>query len=434
MVSFIRNQLNKDSPNWFRLDNAALLYSAIQNDSYSAVYRFSALMTAPVEPNALQRAVNRTMPRFPSLRVRMRPGAFWYYLEPLDLPGPMVQPDIANPCQPIRTKEGDGWLLRIYFYEKRISIECFHVLCDGAGALVFFRTLLHTYLSELGYDLPPAPGVLDLAQAPRKEELEDAYARYASHRRLRERWYKTAYSFRGTPEPFYTLNFIMGFIPLDKLKTVAGSYRASVTEYLSSVLIHVFLKLQSKENRHYPREVALAIPINLRPHFPSDTLRNFILTIRPSIDPRLGQYTFEEIVGQVHHYMRLNMDKPRMRSRFTGNVRFQHNPLLQIIPVILKNPIVSLTYQLAGVRPYSTTYTNPGAFQVPEEMAPHIQRMEIILGQPIGHQVNCASISYGNIMNITFASTIRETDVEREFFRFLVKAGLPVKVESNRIF
>ena len=90
----------QDRPGWFRLDNAALLYSAIQKDTYSAVYRFSAVMADPVDPNALQRAVDRTMPRFPGFRSRMRKGLFWYYLEPMDIPGPMVRPDIANPCQP----------------------------------------------------------------------------------------------------------------------------------------------------------------------------------------------------------------------------------------------------------------------------------------------------------------------------------------------
>ena len=419
-------------PGWFPLDNAALLYSAIQKDSYSAVYRFSAVMTDPVDPNALQRAVDRTMPRFPGFRTRMRCGAFWYYLEPMEIPGPMVRPDIVNPCQPIRINEGEGWLLRIFFYERRISIECFHVLSDGGGALIFFRTLLHTYLQELGYDIPLGPGMLDIREEPCREELEDAYTRYAAAHALRDRLPKPAYAFLGTPEPFYTLNMIMGFVPLDRLKEAARSYQVSVTEYLASVLIQVYLDLQTREGKRRPREVALAIPINLRAHFPTRSLRNFILTIRPSIDPRLGQYTFPEIVSQVHHYMRLNISKPRMQARFTGNVGFQKNLLLQLIPVPLKNPILSLSYQLAGVRPYSATYTNPGAFQVPDEMAAHIQRMEVILGQPVGNRVNCASISYGNTMNITFASTIRETDVEREFFRFLIRAGIPVKVESNR--
>lgn len=85
---------------WYPLDNAGVLYSAIQKERYSAVYRFSALMTKAVDPQALQRAVQKTMPRFPGFGVRIRRGAFWCYFEPNPNPGPFVKPDMANPVSP----------------------------------------------------------------------------------------------------------------------------------------------------------------------------------------------------------------------------------------------------------------------------------------------------------------------------------------------
>ena len=73
-----------------------------------------------------------------------------------------------------------------------------------------------------------------------------------------------------------------------------------------------------------------------------------------------------------------------------------------------------------------------GAFTVPPEMAAHIRGAEVILGQATVPRCHCASISYGDTMEITFAGTQAETDTEREFFRFLVREGIPVRVESNR--
>lgn len=52
---------------WYRMDNASVMYSAIQREDYSAIYRFSAFMDREVDPAALQRAVDRAMPRFPAL-------------------------------------------------------------------------------------------------------------------------------------------------------------------------------------------------------------------------------------------------------------------------------------------------------------------------------------------------------------------------------
>ena len=420
-------------PEWYTLDNAGILYSAIQKEEYSAVYRFSAVLTEPVDPEALQRAVDECMPRFPGFAVRIKRGAFWYYLEPNDAPGPFVKPDIANPCQPVRFQEDNGWLIRFYYYERRISLEVFHALSDGAGAMVFFRTVLAAYLREMGHDVPYAgPGMLDLREPPLKEEREDAYARYAGKRTLRGGMKKKAYPNTGTPEPFYTFNVTMGFVPLDKLRQTAGDLGVTVTEYLAAVFLKVLIDKQRRENPVRERPVALAIPVNLRPWFPSATLRNFIITIRPCIDPSLGEYPFEDVLNYTHHYMRMAQDRAQMRAAFTGNVRFQTNKLLGIIPVFLKNPIMALSYRLAGVRPYSGTYTNPGAFRVPHEMRPHISHMEVILGQATVPRPHCASISYGNTMEITFAGTQKETDTERDFFRFLVKAGIPVKVVSNR--
>ena len=80
----------KPDSKWYRLDNAGILYSALQKEEYSAIYRFSALMERDVDPAALQRAIDRCMPRFPSFAVRIRKGAFWYYLEPNTAPGPFL--------------------------------------------------------------------------------------------------------------------------------------------------------------------------------------------------------------------------------------------------------------------------------------------------------------------------------------------------------
>ena len=81
---------------WYPLDNAGVLYSAIQKERYSAVYRFSALMTKAVDPQALQRAVQKTMPRFPGFGVRIRRGAFWCYFEPNPNPCLLYTSDAAD--------------------------------------------------------------------------------------------------------------------------------------------------------------------------------------------------------------------------------------------------------------------------------------------------------------------------------------------------
>lgn len=242
---------------------------------------------------------------------------------------------------------------------------------------------------------------------------------------------RPAYPNTGTPEPFYTLHVTMGFLAVDQLKACAKKYGATITEYLTAVLMQVILSGSDGNGLDGERPVALVIPVNLRPLFPTKTLRNFVITISPSVDPTLGDYTFEEILGQVRHYMKLHVNRQELRAAFTHNVRFQQNLLLQLVPVVLKNPVMALNYRLLGSRPYSGNYSNPGRFTVPPEMEPHIHHIEAVVGQATVPRSHCISMSYGNVMEITFAGTQKETDTARDFFCFLVREGLHVKVQSN---
>ena len=418
--------------NWYRLDNAGVLYSALKKEKYAPVYRFSAVMTEKVDPAALQRAVDRTMPRFPSFRFRIRKGVFWCYFEPNSKPGPFVRPDISNPCQPMRDKEDNDWLIRFYYYENRISFEAFHAISDGSGALAFFRTVLAEYLRERGVEIPPDPLLFDVAQPPKPEELEDAYGRYAGKRTLRSGLRKTAYTNTSPREPFYTLNVTMGLMSVAALKAKAKEHNATITEYLTAVLLLSLLEKQRAEHPYHQKPVALAIPVNLRAWFPSETLRNFLLTLRPCVDPTLGDYTLEDLTRYVHHFMALSLNRPEMQAAITKNVKFTRNHLLQIIPLFLKMPIMAFSYRLVGVRPYTATFTNPGAVRLPASMEPHVQRMEVILGQATRPSPHCAAISYGDVMEVTFAGTGISSETERRFFTHLVQEGVPIKIISNR--
>ena len=421
----------RDTP-WYPLDNAGTLYSALQKERYSAIYRFSAWMDAEVDPAALQRALDKALPRFPSFAMRIRRGLFWHYLEPNHAPGPFVEPDVADPCQPMRFREGNRWLIRVYYYRYRISLEVFHALADGTGALTFFRTLLAVYLRETGVDIPDGNGVKALSDPPSREEQEDAYARYAGKTSRTPMLMKRAYPNLGEPEPFYTFHVTMGFTSVAAVKAKAKEFGVSITEYLSAVLLKVLLEKQKREQPHRERPVALAIPVDLRGYFPSETVRNFILTVQPVIDPALGEWSFPQIVSHVHHDLRLHITPQELRAIFTHNVRYQTNRVLRCIPCFLKDPVMDYNYRVKGVRPYSATFTNPGLFRVPPEMAPHIQHMEVVLGQATVARPHVSSISYGDVLEITFAGTQKDAVTEQEFFRFLIRQGIPVKIESNR--
>lgn len=417
---------------WYKLDLSANVYPTLQRKNFSNVYRISLTLKETVKPKILQKALDMTLPRFPTFQVAIRKGLFWRYLEPNHRPGPYVQPDIKNPCMPMHFRSNNRYLIRVYYYEKRISLEVFHSLSDGTGALYFLKTMTAVYLRLLGHTIPDTDGVLDITELPDPEELEDAYLRYADSKITRPRSQGRSYRVRGTKEPFYTLNIICGVIPVDKIRITAKKYGVTITEYLNAVLLYALLQKQKEEKPFKERPVTLAMPVNLRSFFPSKTLRNFISMVYPGIDPRMGQYSFEEILSHVHNYMRYYINPKFLNADIVTNSAVQQHPLIRIVPLFIKDFTVRRFYTHVQDAQSSAGLTNVGLIRLPEEMQPYVERFDVLMGQPFSARTNCAIVSYQNNLTINFTSSIKETDIELYFFRKLIQDHIPVKIETNR--
>ncbi len=417
---------------WYKLDLSAIVYPTLQRRDFSSVYRLSVLLREPVNPEVLQQAVDMALPRFPTYKTAIRKGLFWRYLEPNNRPGPFVRKDIRNFCMPMPFKAGNRYLLRVYYYDRRISLEAHHCLGDGTGGMYVLQTITAVYLRLLGHEIQNGGFVMDINKTPDPEELEDAYMRYANAKVCPPRPGEKTYRVRGTREPFYTFNVIDGILSVKQVMEAAKKYNATITEYLNSVLLYALLQKQKSERHFRLRPVKIAMPVNLRRFFPSKTLRNFITMVYPAIDPRLGEYTFEEIVVQVHNYMRYYINEKFLRGDITTNASTQQNPFIRIVPLFIKDFVVRQFYTRVQDKNSSAGLTNMGALKVPEDMKPYIDRFDIYMGQPFSSRTNCAIVSFEDTLTINFASSILESDVERYFFRKLVSDGIHVTIESNR--
>lgn len=428
----MKTKTSKKRDTWYKLDLSANVYPTLQRKNFSSVYRISITLKETIQPDLLQKAVDMTLPRFPTFKAALRKGVFWRYLEPNDRPGPFVQPDIQNPCMHMNFRADNRYLIRIYYYQKRISLEVFHSLSDGSGALFLLRTITAVYLRLLGHEIPDGMGVLNIEEEPSPEELEDAYMKYASAKICPPRRQERAYRVRGTLEPLNTLNIICGVIPVDQLLRVTRQHKVSVTEYLNAVLLYALMQKQKSDHVLHEKPLKLALPVNLRNFFPSETLRNFITMVYPSIDPRMGDYTFEDILTQVHHYMRYYINDKFLNADITTNAVTQKNPLIRVVPLFVKDFVVKSFYIRVQDCQSSAGLTNLGVIRLSDELAQHVERFDVLMGQPFSARTNCAIISYQNTLTINFASCIVETDVERFFFRKLVEDGIHVKIETNR--
>ena len=174
------------------------------------------------------------------------------------------------------------------------------------------------------------------------------------------------------------------------------------------------------------------MPVNLRQFFPSKTLRNFITMVYPAIDPRMGDYSLEEVLRLVHHQLGADLNEKEMRARITTNVRSEKSIFVKIVPLFFKNLIMKFVYTMVGERKSCISVSNLGAIVLPEEMKRYVNRIDFILGVQAVCHYNCGVLSYGDQLMINLIRNTEDSTLEREFFTRLRKLGLHVKIESNQ--
>ncbi|MDR0898072.1 MAG: hypothetical protein LBN04_09470 [Oscillospiraceae bacterium] len=415
---------------WYPLDNAGKLYPAIATARWSSVFRLSAAMRAPVIARLLQQALDRVLPRFPAMAVRLRKGFFWYYFEQNPRPLP-IQKDEGHPCMPFRFKANNGFLLRVLYDDRRISVEFFHSLADGAGAMVFLKTLVGEYLRLCGVPMTYGQGVLDPRKKPAPGEAEDAFLRMPLPRVHAPRRETRAYHLPGAAEPPHTLHLIAASMPYAALSERARALSVTVTEYLTAALIYAAYK-QQQQTRGKLLPVRASVPVNMRRFFATQTLRNCSTYVTPGIDPRLGAFTFEEIAEQVHAYMRYAVYPKRLYAGIATNVASERNLFLRLCPLPIKNLAIHSVFRFVGDRTTTTTLSNLGRIDAPAPMMPHVERFEAVLGPAATPGCHAVLTTTRDTLLLTFTRNQRDALLPRETLRFLVAQGVPVLVESNQ--
>ena len=117
----MKNKTRKKEIGWEKLDNTANLFPVIANETMTNVYRISITLTEEISQSHLQEALERVLPWFDSMNVRMRTGMFWYYFETNARGIPVVREENDFPCRFIESHGNRNYLFRVTYYKNRIK-------------------------------------------------------------------------------------------------------------------------------------------------------------------------------------------------------------------------------------------------------------------------------------------------------------------------
>ena len=405
-------------PKTIAIDNSAILYLSLIRKNHTNVYRFTMTLTEEISPGILQEAADRIYPRFPTIIAGFRPRFFQYDMVPAPS-APRVQRD-PGCLLTMSREEIHRCAYRILYDGCDVSIEAFHALTDGYGAIASFTTLVAEYLRiKHGVEIPVELTLRDLDSQPQTHELSDAYLEHyeGDPLHLPSRY---AYQLPGKVNENWNVLTTARDYSIRDILDAAHRHKVSATALLSGVMATSIMELQQRHvSPGKEKPVRIMVPVDLRRMFSSSTLRNFILYALPTMEPGDHKRPFSELLHSFHQQLQQQIQPKRMAAIMAYNVKAQLSLLFRLVPRVIKCTVMRIAYRYFGESNSCITLTNLGNVVLPDAMIPYVKNIEVILTPRARSPYNCAIISYAGAMRFNISRFCKEPELEEIFFRNL---------------
>ena len=416
---------------WDKLDNTANLFPVIAHEGMSNVYRISVVLKEEIVGDLLKQAVEKVLPYFDIFKCTIKKGFFWFYFEENNAKLPAIKEEDTYPCMFINQHSNNNYLFKVSYYKKRINLEVFHALTDGNGALNFLREITYAYIRLAHPELMEQ--VSDTLAPETSLDKEDSYVQ--NYKSKQKKTYKTskAVVVKGEKLPMNQFAVIHGIMPVADIKQAAKKYGMTINSYIVSAYTYAIYK-SYLHGAPSAKPITIAVPVNLRPYFNSDTNKNFFVVVSSQFLPeKEEEYTFEEIATIVKKSLEEQINKENLEKLFSYNVSNEKNLMLRSVPLFIKKLAMKYVY-MASAKANTSTVTNLGMIKTSEPYSAYIDRFQAILSMSHGQNIKITVFSYNEDMVLTFSANIRDNDIQKTFFRKLSEDGIKVSIETNGVY
>ena len=407
---------------WRKLDNAAQAFPAATGKKDSRVFRFYCVLKEAVDADTLQQALDLTMEKYPLFRSVLRKGLFWFYMEPRDIEA-VVKAEHRPPCSRLYVPDQKKLLFEVTYYKNRISLEVFHGLTDGTGAMQFLKELVRNYLS-LVYPQRSFPETESGEELTDSDYEEDSFSQYYTGRKSRSAKSRKAYRLRGERLEQSEMQITELLLSASEVHRKAREYGVSVTAYLAAAFLYAIYEEVPKSRLKRP--VSLMIPVNLRNFFPSGSMTNFWSWIETAVDCD-GDTKLEDVIGKMKEKFGREFLEQEISGRMNDLVRLEKNPFLRAVPLEIKNLFLLAGTTLGG-RSVTAVYSNIGRIQMAETYRDYIERFGFFASTD---KMQMCSCSYGDTLVLGLTSKIIDPNICRNFISILKRDGIGCRVQEN---
>lgn len=406
--------------NTIKPDSAGIIYPYVKNDKRNSEFRIEAELNEPADKELLKKAVADLRDRFPTFFVKLKKQGSMYMLEEAKK-GNVVFDETPSFCAPF---DFDNEIpFRITVYKNRVAMDVFHVISDGHGATVFFKTLLARYYTLKGETIEQDNEILSLDDAPKTEETQDAFLKiYEGGSKKVSRIGAFAYQYCDDA-PHTKLSVTQMIMPSDEVRELAKKYNTTIGVLLVSVYLYAFYRLK---NRRSNRKIKVSVPADLRRIFSINTLRNFSLYAIVGISPSKENWSLEKIINVVSTQMNDQITKENLLNMSYTNVTSQNTKLFELLPMAVKKAVLKFGFDYMGERLFTSAFSNVGIVNLPEGLKKHVAGFKLMLGEAMVNQINAVSTTYGGYINLTFSSRVENNDVQRLYAAIIREQGVNI--------
>ena len=416
----------KEDLSWRRLDNYAKLFPLASTKRYSSVFRISITLKEKIDPNILEKAVNKALVKFKLFKVRMRRGFFWYYFEN-NTKSVVIEEEHDYPCKYIDLPANNDYLFKITYFENKINLDIFHCLTDGNNALHFLKEITYNYIDIVHFNNKSFGSSVE-----RKINYNsvDSYSQNFNKKLKGEGKGERAYILTGRKLIPGVVGVTHEYIDAIKLKEIAKENNATITQFLTAVLIYSIYEEQKKSNKK-DRPIKISVPVNLKKYFPSKTISNFFSYIDVNVYAN-KEKTFENILKAVKKQFEIKLKEEELLKTIATNVKLGINPFLRLVPLFIKKKVVQIAYKER--RKYNTTtLSSIGRIDLVAEYKKLINKVYFLIAPETVEKIKCTACCVDNIVIFSITSVIENKNVENNIKAFLEEREIKVEIEGNGV-
>ena len=416
---------------WLKLDNAAKVFPYISSKSFANVFRLSATLKEDINKDVLQQAINDIKSRFPMFFVKMRVGAFWYYYEQNERKFILKEETPFIGSFKNRNKN-NGYLIEMFYYQNRFSIEVFHAVSDAYGTLQLLKSILFRYFQLLGKDIINNGKIIEYNSSVGSLELEDSFKKHYRHLPNEYHRFKPVKAYKIKGDEFFVPGngVIIGKVKSNDLYNLAKQYDCSVTQYLSGLLMESIYKYMLNYQSKNEKPITIVLPVNMRKYLDSETLRNFSLYIYLVQQVKDKEdITLTDFLDSIKNCYQEQLNIDNLKSTLYANMEIEKNTFLKFCPLFLKLIAVKLGYNSIAGGLQTISFSNLGVLKGIDCFKEYVEDIEFVAcGTESSHSV-CVC-TYNDITSISFSRSILSTEIEMEFFRSLA-SKTTIEITSN---